>query len=66
MAEQATRLKHGDNLFDKTWEGIWCSTLDDKTICGFFVEPLLKTIGNLLRRTAETWAWTGRFQSNLA
>ena len=65
MAEQAARLKHRDNLFDKTREGIRRATLDDKTVCGFFVEPLLQAVGNLLWRAAETRTWTGRFQSNL-
>lgn len=54
MAEQAARLKHRDNLFDKTREGIRRATLDDKTVCGFFVEPLLQAVGNLLWRAAET------------
>lgn len=66
MAEQAARLKHGDNLFDKPREGIRRSALDDKTVSGFFVEPLLKAVGNLLRRAAEARTWAGRLQCNLA
>ena len=66
MAEQAPRLKHRDNLFDKAREGIRRSALDNKTVCGFFVEPLLQTIGDLFRRAAETRTWAGRFQSTLA
>ena len=65
MAEQTARLKLGDNLFDKPRKGIRRATLDDKTVCGFFVEPLLQSVGNLLWRAAETRTRTCRFQSNL-
>lgn len=65
MAEQAPRLKHRDNLFDKTREGIRRSATDNKTVCGFLVEPLLQAVGDLFRRAAETRTWASRFQSNL-
>ena len=65
MAEQATSLKHGDNLFDKTWEGIRRPSLNDKTVSRFLVEPLLKAVGYLLRRAAKTRTRAGGFQGNL-
>lgn len=64
MAEQAPRLKHRDNLFDKTRK-VSGVPPDNKTICGFLVEPLLQAVGDLFRRAAETRTWAGRFQSNL-